>query len=141
MSVRFWLQFRLRMRLFYNQVIGGVMVGSNDSNQVIDDSIKINLWDDYYDDGYVPDGNVTESNFTIEDSKIDDSDKIKIIRGIKEILSKDEKLIHGILLYLDDVKLRLYGITHKHRKEILLPFLQKIQLSYNGREIKFISES
>lgn len=124
-----------------NSITGGVMDECKDCNQLIDDSIKINLWDDYYDDGYVPDGTVTESNLTIEDSKVDDTDKFKIIRAIKEILSKDEKLINGMLLYVDNCRLRFYGITHKHRKEILLPFLQKIYLSYNGRKITFISES
>ena len=129
-----------------------------------ENSIGINIWDDYYDDGYVPNGEIQETYAYVESSKMKgkDEDCKNILDSFKktlEELAKPEWALEFDLHYHDSTKIypNLVGTEHewclykrwqlgiKHltheAREYFVEALKNKQLEYNGMQIDVYSES
>jgi hypothetical protein len=124
-------------------------------------TISINIWDDYYDDGFIPEGKIQETYAYIE-SKTNDSEAQGVLSLLKE---KIEQLMNSMLefemnmYYYESSKefpslvgseyehllyqrwqLGFKHLTHR-RCEWLVDELNDLQLKYNGKTIEVYSES
>lgn len=127
------------------------------------DSININIWDDYCDDGYVPDGEIQQTYAYIEgsikDKEEDCKNVLELLKTHIERLAKPEWSLELYLNYHDSTKiypslvgtehewclykrwqLEIKHLTHKAR-EYLVDTLKKEQLNYLGQPLDIYSES
>jgi hypothetical protein len=124
-------------------------------------SISVNIWDDYHDDGYVPEGKIQETYAYIE-SDLEDEDCKNVLELIKENIEqivKPEWSLEMYLNYYDSAKvypnlvgteheyclykrwqLQMKHLTHEAR-EYLVEVLQTRKLQYMGKSLKIYSES
>lgn len=103
------------------------------------DSIGVNIWDDYYDDGYVPEGEIQETHLYVEEyDTLDDADRDRIAIMIFHHLKTLD--LTGVQTSLDADYVYLTNLSHA-RREKLVEELNAANLRYEGRQISVYSES
>ena len=106
-------------------------------------TIPINIWDDYYDDGHVPEGYTQNTHIYVEDSDIPEEDKEKILKILLDYI-KDNIYLPKTKFKLED-KLYVKNLTHSQREITLQVGLSQGQkdgsLSYKGKLFRIYSES
>lgn len=124
-------------------------------------TIPINIWDDFYDDGYVPEGKIQKTYIYVEDSDLD----LETKKGALEILLNHLKTkvdLPGVKLWMEfyDSKKKypqLVGTEHEwclferweikvehlthERLHSLVEELEEANLSFNGAKFNIYSES
>lgn len=120
------------------------------------ESILINLWSDFYEDGYVPENEVQQTYMYVE-NKLPLSDQKDILEFIIKYIDQnfvftglesklelyDSKLIYPTLpseMHFSRYNIIFKHITHKMAFE-LIGKLNNSNLSVNSVNIEFISES
>ena len=124
-------------------------------------TIPINIWDDFYDDGYVPEGEIQKTYIYVEDSELDletrknaleillnhlntkvDLPGVKLWMEFYDSKKKYPKLIgteyESFLFQRWEIKVE--NLTHE-RLHRLVEELQEANLSLNGAEFIIYSES
>jgi len=124
------------------------------------DSIPINIWDDYYEDGYVPAGEVQSTYVYVESSEIKLEDKEQCLLKIKKYIEDNNLLRSSVLsmVYYDTAvkypklaeempsmmftrwELHITPLTHKEL-DYLLECLLESGLGFNYLPMNFYSES
>lgn len=124
-------------------------------------TIPINVWDDYWDDGYVPEGELQETFAYVEDYDISLEEKGKILLYLMNfiyenielqgtemsIFIEDDRKKYAKLIGTENefmlkkrYKLQFKNLTHKQR-EALVKILQERNLMFEGKEVVIYSES
>lgn len=122
--------------------------------------IRINIWDDYYEDGYVPDGEVQETYAYVESPDLEKDEEKRCLGYVMsyivnnylvpdtvemELVFYDARVRYPTLgtlptNLLTRWDLRFAGLTHAARMQLIAE-LQWKDLAYNGEPIKIYSES
>lgn len=124
-------------------------------------TINVNIWDDYYEDGYVPDGEKQETYIYIEDTSIPHDQRKKYLEylmhyfklqpGLNDLkmwmnwYDSKEKYPNLVgeeyeSLHFQRWEIRVEDLTHKRRLE-LLDKLDKTDLTYDDKLFNIYSES
>jgi hypothetical protein len=124
-------------------------------------TINVNIWDDYHDDGYVPEGEIQETYAYIESDISDDDCKnvLELVKNTIEKFIKPEWHLDMELQYYDSAKvypnlvgtehaaflykrwqLEMKNISHENR-EYLVDILSKAKLKYADNLLVIYSES
>lgn len=125
-------------------------------------TISVNIWDDYYDDGYEPEGKVQETYAYVESGDVSEQDCQAILvllnDTIEKLIKPSSKVKREIVFY-DSAKTypNLVGTEHEHflfkrwqinfthlthrEREALVDQLEKQNLSYNNIPLNIYSES
>lgn len=126
------------------------------------DSIQINIWDDYPEDGSVPAGTIQETYAYVEEDDLADDDQLgallQLQKAIEFLKDKESPLVCSVewfdtaAIYPDLVgtehehwmfkrwQLKLQNLTHNEREHIVA-VLGRLQLGYKGRPLTVYSES
>lgn len=101
------------------------------------ETIHINFWDDFWDDGYVPEGKKQECYAYVE-QKMEEEEKIKVMDYLFDFINKN----FPMKAELKNVggQIRLTNITHKEL-DSLMGFFDKQELLFEGRPLNIYSES
>ena len=129
--------------------------------QMPNNSISVNIWDDYHDDGYVPEGKIQETYADIESDLAEQDCKnvLELIMQNIEQLAKPEWSLKLYMNYYDSAKvypnlvgtehedclykrwqLEMKNISHEAR-EYLVEALQEQNLKYQETPLNIYSES
>jgi len=125
-------------------------------------SIPVNIWDDYYDDGYVPEGDIQKTYAYVESQDFSEDDCKAILGLLKneiEQIAKPEWNLKLDVEFYDSAKvypnlvgtehefflykrwqLNMINISHEAR-EVIVDQFEKKTLSYNNMDIDVYSES
>lgn len=124
------------------------------------DSININIWYDYFDDGYVPEGEIQETYAYVE-SKLDENDAQNVLHFLKEkieSMTSNNTLKLELVFYDSAIKyphligteyefilykrwqLNMSNLTHELRESIVQT-LEQENLHYNNIPLTIYSES
>ena len=129
---------------------------------MIDKTIPINIWDDYYEDGYVPEGKIQETYIYVEDNEIPHIKRKEYLEKILQYMNENLNL-EGINLsmhFYDSAKeypefaknpeyenllfkrwkIKVEHLTHK-RLSKLVEELNEANLSADGVPFQIYSES
>ena len=125
------------------------------------DSIPINIWDDYYEDGYVPKDAKQETYIYVEDtdfSKEFEKECLEfllkyinehiVLKGVKmwiELYESKKKYptlvgTDAEKLFFDRWEIKVENMTHKQR-EVLVEILNEAELSLDNKPFNIYSES
>lgn len=80
-------------------------------------------------------------NLFVDDDSITGTGKLRIIRSIYSILNSNHNFVKDILMFFnsENDNLSFFHLTDTEFTTILLPFLQNLDLSFNGSEITFVT--
>ena len=124
------------------------------------ETIPINIWDDFHDDGYVPEGEVQESYICVEDDSPEDFKKECLeflmnhiqthlpMENVKMWMKYfDSKVEYPNLIGTEYERMmftrweiRIESMTHKQLDK-LVPELNGAKLKFKGKKIEVYSES
>ena len=110
-------------------------------NQMGIDSIPLNIWDDFYEDGYVPEGKKQETHAYIESSKISEDDKELLMEAFHGylILHFTSELA-GVTVGYGGDEIYFTNLTHKKLDAIMDRF-DEVELTFGGIPYSIYSES
>lgn len=125
-------------------------------------TIHINIWDDYHDDGFVPAGEIQETYAYVEDGDLPDEEQREVLLKLQGAVSAakesgsalecsicwhDSALVHPNLVGTEHAwclykrwQLELKHLPHRER-EALVDVLAKSVLLHNGLPCVIYSES
>ncbi len=127
------------------------------------DSIPINIWDDYYEDGYVPKGEIQKTYIYVEDSDLsldfrkeclefllDYIDKHIKLKGVKmwiELYESRKKYPNLVgnpdaeKMFFDRWEIKVENMTHRQREVLVEMLNETVDLTANGIPFNIYSES
>ena len=126
------------------------------------DSISVNIWDDYYDDGYVPNGEIQSTYIYVEDEDMPLEERKECLEFLLNYINDNIKL-RGVKMWIElyDSKkeypnlignaeaekiffkrweIKIEHLTHKQR-EVLVKLLNEANISMDGIPFNIYSES
>lgn len=114
------------------------------------ESIIVNIWDDFYDDGYIPPGEKQGTRIYVEGE--DNNEEAMpalialnnhVLRSVYSIVKAHQittNLFPGVSFVLNEDEITVTDMTHK-QCDALMTILQGVSIQYDGRPVEFISES
>jgi len=108
------------------------------------ETIPINIWDDFYDDGHVPEGEKQETYIYVEDSKMDEESKHKVMEFLlNKILTihNKTKILEGVSFELAGDRIAVENMTHKQLGELMKEFEHGGNMFYEEKLLTIYSES
>jgi hypothetical protein len=101
-------------------------------------SISINIWDDFYDDGHVPEGKSQSTSARVE-GDTDDETAEKGMKCLYDFI-KDLPILAEVQMTLNGDRIYFKNLTHKILDE-LMSLLDKKTLTIEGYRLRIYSES
>lgn len=108
------------------------------------ETIPINIWDDFYDDGYVPEGKKQETKIYIESGEIDEESKHKILKFFLEHIlriHKETNILEGVSFELSGDEIWIENITHKQLDSLMQELEHGGHIFYEKKLLNIYSES
>lgn len=108
------------------------------------ETIPINIWDDFYDDGHVPEGEKQETHIYVEDSELDDDYKEKVLTFLLEqilTIHKDTNILEGVSFEITGDRIEIENMTHKQLGDLMEEFKNGGHIFYDKKILSIYSES
>jgi hypothetical protein len=125
----------------------------------MENTIPVNIWDDYYEDGYIPEGEIQNTYMYVENMNIPHIKTMRYLSYLKEWIANNILYLDGVNMFFkfyDSRKkypnindptfhfsrseIRFEHLTHEKREQ-LVQDLQNAKLSIDGLDFNIYSES
>ena len=92
------------------------------------DSISVNIWDDYYDDGYVPNGEIQSTYIYVEDEDMPLEERKECLEFLLNYINDNIKL-RGVKMWIElyDSKKEYPNLIGNAEAEKILNFIKPLQ--------------